>query len=183
MILNRKNSKMKRQDRALKRFLKSRKGRFIVIAAMALGVGIAIYYHSASRQLIGVFWSRCRNMFNPKPEANKKLTPLAENANKSPLPVWQKVSIVGITVITGLVIVRLYPNLFSSGLINRSSSVEIEVPSSPSKFRQVRQIWYEWRQPAGGIISISGVIIMPVFPITGSTLFITGWQMLTHPQY
>ena len=174
------NSKQKREERAIKRFLNSKTARWLAITSIALGVGIAIYYNSSSRQLIGVCWSRCCKIFNPKPEDNDKLKSLAEKADKSPRSVWQQLSLAGIAVIAGVVLVRLYPDVFSFEVINKSSNVEIDVPPSPSK---LRQIWREWRPAAGGIISLTGVAIMPIFPITGGTMFILGREIAVHPQY
>lgn len=166
--------------RKLNRFLKSRRGRILLITSLALGGGIVFYYYPPTRRWITGLGSRCTKFFKRSNEENMATMPALDTSNKSSPHVGRWLGRTGLFIIGviagGSLVNHYYPEFLPSLSVfdSNNKTVEIEVPV---KRRTL------WRIIIGGVLVLVSVPVSVVWPQVGYPMQFVGWQLATHPDY
>ena len=164
--------KLLRIKKSLRRYFTSPKQQKILkialIASVTVGIGVAIYYHLPSQNLIIAFSSKCRKFFTFSDEnVNGKTELEISNKPNSNLGKWP---ILGLRITIIAVATKL-------PLILHKKEVEMEVVPMPIKIILVLK---DYRQIIGGVLVFLSVpVAIAGLPGVGCGLQFVGWQLAT----
>jgi len=165
-----------RKNRRILRYLKpSKVQRPLKIILVGLGglvffgvaIGIYVKYFSDSSTIRIPLLSKLLNFFKSSfSDQDSNVNDALEKTKTSNIGKWCYVS--AIFIVFGLAVVKF--------LNNKETAVEIEIQPESIKINRK-----ELRIITGGILVVVGQVTMFYSPSIGLGLYLTGWQMATHP--